>query len=170
MADDGDRVAAGGLILVGAERPSERRRDVHRGEEVAARQHAELDSRRARTVLGEPGRHRIERSEALEAPALVADVDVVRIRRRDIARAERFDRVLHADRVHLARVGNRQRPQHQRIGEAEDGAVGADADGERDHRDNGEARAGAQHADAVPEVLPEALEKDSHVPSIDVGV
>ena len=52
------------------------------------------------------------------------------------------------DRHDAGRVGDRQRPQQRGVGHAEGGGVGADAEGEGEHGDQGETGAAAQHAHA----------------------
>ena len=60
--------------------------------------------------------------------------------------------------THLAGPRHGQRPQQQRVGPAERGGVGADAQRERDDRHEREARVGGEHAAAVADVLRQALE------------
>jgi hypothetical protein len=55
----------------------------------------------------------------------------------------------------LLRVRDGQRAEHQGIYQAEDSAVGADAERERQHRDGKERGTAAQCARSVPEVLRE---------------
>ena len=52
-------------------------------------------------------------------------------------------------------------PKHQRVDDAEDGGVRADAEREREDGDRGEPGAAAQHPKAVADVLPERLERAS---------
>jgi len=54
-----------------------------------------------------------------------------------------------------------QRPQQQRVDHGEDGAVGADADGEHRHRGDGEAARPPQQADAMAQVTGEIVD-DGH--------
>jgi hypothetical protein len=148
-------VAARDLIFIGSERAADRRLDTHQWKQVAADHHADLElGRRAGIGRKRHGEIR-ERGEAVEALGAIANVDVVAVRRHERAGVERFDRRPRTDGEHLAGARDRKRPQQQRVGEAEDGAVGADADRQREHRDEGEAWAGRQHAEAVAEVLPQ---------------
>ena len=58
----------------------------------------------------------------------------------------------------LAGVCNGKRSQHDHVEQAEDRGVGADAEGKGEDGDEGEARAGGEHAQAVAQVLREVLE------------
>jgi hypothetical protein len=61
------------------------------------------------------------------------------------------------DRHQAVRLGVAQRPEQHRIDGAEDGGVGPDAEGEREHDDQGESGTLEQAADAVPEVLQQGI-------------
>ena len=58
----------------------------------------------------------------------IPEVHVIGVRRGQGTGAERFKGGGRAHREDLAGPGDRERPQEQRVGEAEDRAVGADAD------------------------------------------
>ena len=55
-------------------------------------------------------------------------------------------------------VGDGEGFEHYRIDQAEDGGVGADAEGQRQNRHGGEAGAGAEGSESVAEVLEEGVE------------
>ena len=57
------------------------------------------------------------------------------------------------DRGEPVCVGIRQRPEQQRVHHAENRRVGADADRERGHDDDGQRRVFAQHPDGIAEIL-----------------
>src|SRR5437763_1326701 len=153
-------VSSGYLILFGPEAASERRLDAHHGKEVAAGQHAHLQFRCARWIRSEAGREVRERDKSLEALAAVANVHVIAIRGDERAGAESLDRRRRADREDFARARDRKRPQQQRIGKAEDRAVGADADRQRKDRDRCETWTGGERAAPIPDVLPQPLQPD----------
>lgn len=139
VTENDDGIARRHLIFVGAERSSDDRIDVNDVEKVAAGEHPELELRRCGSFRSEADREVLVRDETFEAVAVIADVHVIRIRGTDRTGAECFNRRGPPDREYLARAWDGQRPQHQRVGKAEDGAVGADADGERQDRDSREA-------------------------------
>ena len=58
----------------------------------------------------------------------------------------------------LLRVGKGQRAQQQRVDDAEDGDVGADAEGENEDGDEGEAAVAAEGAEGVTEILEKNVE------------
>ena len=94
---------------------------------------------------GGPGREAGERVHATE-------VEVVRIRRRPVQRAAE---VAREDGHDLGRPRHRHRAQEQRVHEAEDRGVGADAESERHHGDRGEARMLHEKAHGLAEVVSE---------------
>ena len=51
------------------------------------------------------------------------------------------------------RIGKRDRLQQDGVDDREDGGVGADAERQRGHGGQGEARALAEHAERVPEIF-----------------
>ncbi len=53
----------------------------------------------------------------------------------------------------FSRIGIWERPQKHGVDDGEDGGVGADAEGEREHGDGGEAGGLAQHAEGEADVL-----------------
>ena len=126
------RVAAGDQVLSGPEGAPESGLDAHHPEQIAAGEHAQLQGGHGAGMAGESRRHVGEGDQAVEALAAVADVHVVAVRRLERARPERLERHRRADGDHVARSGDGKGPQQQRVGEAEDGAVGADADRQRE--------------------------------------
>jgi hypothetical protein len=62
----------------------------------------------------------------------------------------------------FTRVAHRQLAKQDLIDQRKDGGVGADAKRERQHRDRGEARIFAEHAQAESNVLPEIGHPASH--------
>ena len=59
----------------------------------------------------------------------------------------------------LLGIAHRQLSQEQLVREAEDGGVGADAEGQSEHRDDGEAGRLAQHADSEAQILPAGFQE-----------
>jgi hypothetical protein len=55
-----------------------------------------------------------------------------------------------------------QRPQEQPVGEAEDRAVGADADRQGENGNGGESRRTGERPPCVPDVLPHGFQPDRH--------
>src|SRR5579864_6312146 len=96
----------------------------------------------------------------LEAVAALREVPHVGGRRPDEL-AGPTGRALPSRRVGAhqpVRSRERQGPQRQGLDDAEDQRVGADAQGQREHGDKGEARALAQQAGGVPDVPGEAVQ------------
>ena len=86
----------------------------------------------------------VEQRNAVECAALGRVQKVERIRHRQVELHESGRGVLEDDEP--VGVGHRQRTQQHRVDDAEDGDVGADADGQRHDRDGREARAGGESA------------------------
>src|SRR5205823_4913964 len=66
---------------------------------------------------------------------------------------QRADARRIAERDQLLRMSHRDMAQHHGIDQREDGRVGADAEGEREHHDRGERRIAKQYAERVAEVI-----------------
>jgi hypothetical protein len=135
---------------------TERWLDAHQREQIAARHHSQFELGVRRGIGREPDGHIRERGQAIEALTAIADVDVIAVQRDQRAGIEGLDRRPRPDAEHVAGPRDRKRPQQERVGEAENGAVGADANREREHSDDGEGRARREHTEAVPDVLPQA--------------
>ncbi len=76
-------------------------------------------------------------------------------------------RGLLAERHHAIRLGERQRLEQHGVDDAEDGGVGADAEGEREDGDGAVGGLLTQHPGAVDEVVPEGFEEHGHTPMED---
>ena len=151
-------VASGHLIFFGPEGAADGRHDTHQREEVAAHQHAHLEFGGGLRIAGETCREIRERRQPIKALAAIADVHVVAVRRDKGTGAERFDGRSRTHGEHLARPGDRERPQQQRVSEAENGGVGADANREREDGDEGEPRTFREHPAAVAHVARDIVE------------
>ena len=64
---------------------------------------------------------------------------------------------LLAEGDEVLRVGDGKRLQHEVVDEGEDGGVGADAEGQREDGDGGEAGTFGHHAETVADVVPDAF-------------
>ena len=133
VAEHHDRVASGHLVFVGSKGAAQLGLHAHHREEVAAHQQADRQFRQRAGLGGEPHNRLGERDQSFEAPAAIPDVDVVAIRREQDRPdgAEEIDPTVSTSPA--ARHG--ERPEQQRIGEAEDRRVRADANRERDDGD-----------------------------------
>jgi hypothetical protein len=89
----------------------------------------------------------------LKSVALLPPIEKVR-RRRGVFRETEMRRVL-PDHDQLIRVSVGQRPKKDRVNDTEDGAVRADPERQRQHRNRGECGVLGQHAQAVFHVLSE---------------
>ena len=157
VSENHDGVASGHLILFGSERASELRLDAHHREEIPGHQHADGQPRRRAALGGESDDWIDKRNQPFEAPGAIANIEKVAIGGALDSSAGRGRG--KADRQDFGRMRHRQRPQQQRIGEAEHRAVGADANRQRQDGDEGEPRISGEHAPAVLEILPDAARK-----------
>ena len=66
------------------------------------------------------------------------------------------------------RLRHRQLLEHQPVDHAEDGGIGADAQGQRQDSHNREAGVPAQHARAVTQVLPQGFKEAEAVHTVDL--
>jgi hypothetical protein len=159
-ADRRDVMLAHLVLLVGEE-PAHDRLDA-KGLEVCRGDQADAHLLGLARRIGEadvlaPG---VVGDHLLEAVAALREVPHVERRRPDEL-ARPAGRSLPARRVdahQLVRRGERQGPQRQGLDDAEDQRVGADAQGQREDGDEGEARALAQQAGGVPDVTGEAVQ------------
>ena len=79
--------------------------------------------------------------------------------RRRHSRVLRAIGIEHLHVVQAIRIAVRQRLEQHAVHHAEDRAVGADAERERDQRRRGKRRRAAQHAEGIADVLPQLGEK-----------
>ena len=138
MIEDGDTRVGAGLRQRPVEESTEARGHVQRGEVVLG--HGRHHRRHAHVAGGDLHRHARDAGEPLERRRAVAQP-----RQLDAADARPED-----DAVRLGHAADRL--PEQRVDQAEDGGVQADAEGQRDHRQGGE-----------PRRPPEAAEQDSQV-------
>jgi hypothetical protein len=135
-------------VLLGQEAAAERRlRPEQR--EVVARDHLRgdlLGCGAARPVQLREG----DRRHLREDLVLVAQVLVVEVRQRQLAR---IPLVAHVHRREPAGILHRDRLQHRRVDQAEDGGVGADAERQRQHRHRREDRAPGEEPERVSKVV-----------------
>ena len=162
MIEDDDRIAANDAIVVDADGAPEHRLHPEHVEEIAADSHAELTLRGLVGGVGKARNDQPEGGQAAKAAVAIADLFVIRIGQgRGVGRREsRFRR--HGGHVDdLARTWGGQRSKDECVRKAEHRRVGPDADRDRGHRDQREARILPQHPDAVREVLPESANHHS---------
>ena len=101
----------------------------------------------------QPGSRNVESCQIFKAAVAVAQIEIVGIR---------LVRVAHLrtpEGIQALRPGYIQRPDDQRIHHTEDHGIGANRQGQRQHRGDGEARRLAQHAQAEPHIVHHAVEK-----------
>ena len=83
---------------------------------------------------------------------------VLEVRGRDAVARLRVHPIVLPDRHHPGGIAERQRPQQDRVDDREDGGVGADAEGERQHDDRGEAGTLPHQAQRVAKILEQHVE------------
>jgi hypothetical protein len=156
VVEDDDGTVPAGAVLVGPEGAAEPRTHAHRVEEVAAHGHPGFALNLFVGVSGKAGDDQGVGDEPLHAARLIAQVEVFGIGQPGIAKAHaRRERV---DRHDVARSRHGERSQHQAVGQAEHGRVGAHADGDRDDRGGGKPWILPEHPHAVAQVLTKAVQ------------
>ena len=153
VAEDDDGVALRHFVLFRAEGSAEGRAhsqqvEVGLGDELRGDALGLIDA-------GERHGAGIECGHGFEGAALGAPIEVIGI---GCAAALDFGALHVAPEFHQARrFGIGQRAQNDGIDHAEDGGVGADAEGQRERGDDGEAGTLAQGARGVAQILAAAL-------------
>jgi len=155
MAQHDDRIRAGRTIFLHREEATERGTRLEHGEKVAARG-AHLN-RLATIRAGEA--HRVgveaERGQPRERPSRGAVVDEVRVG--EVVEASTILRAAEGDNpfgMPHSRWGSKQK----RIGERHDRRRCADANGDREHRDDRKQGTSAEGPDGVADVLSQEVE------------
>jgi hypothetical protein len=149
---------AAGLVLVAAERAAEERADGESLEEAVGH---ELADHQLRVVAGqrEAGAHvRAHRQEGARPRLPVEEVQRRRPCAADVAAV-----VMLVEHQQAVRIGVRQRAQEHGVDDAEHPGVGADPQRQGDHGGRGQAGAPAEHAERLPQVLQEGVERDPDV-------
>ena len=131
-----DGIASRHSVLFRSKPTTEFGLDAHHREEVAADDHPDPRLRQCAGLDGERDFRLRKGNQAVEAFAALPDIDVVGVRgdERPTGRGKR------ACRQHIFGTRHRQWPEEERIGKAENGAVRADANRQRDDRDDRKAR------------------------------
>ena len=132
-------------IVSRRKQPAERGCDAEDGKVVPAHDFAEgmFDV----GIDPQPERLPLKCRQPDEGRVAVAQLDVLAVAHVGIA--------VGVDAHNFARIGYRQRSQENRVCQAEDGRVDADAQGEDRHRHQGEARRSGQSPEAVTKILDE---------------
>ena len=142
--------AAPGLVLVGQEAAAQRDRHAEQVEQPAADGGALNLARFAGADHGEQARG--VGFHLLEHPGVFPHAHEVGGRDPVVPGAVRIQ---HPDLVQAAGIPERQRLQQHAVHHAEDRAVGADAERERNQRDGGKRRRSPQRPQRVADVLPQ---------------
>ena len=95
--------------------------------------------------------------QSLEDRVVLLQLDVLRIVHRGVRREDRARRLVRRD-VELLGVGERQRPKEHAVQDGEHRRVRADAERERERRDDREARCAAERSKGEADVLDQSLE------------
>ncbi len=160
LADDDGRRRAGRRVVGGAQHAPSQGSDAHGVEERPADPEAlgiaRLAARRQVDPVGAPGGE-LREGFLLGADALPQGRRQLRVAAGEVARAAAAGR-RDPDVVEGLRIGDGQAPQPDRVDELEDRRIGADAESEREDRDEGERGLEAQAPRAVAEVLRETGE------------
>ena len=148
VADDDD-AARTGPILLGEEGPAVQRSRAEEIEQVGGDQGA-IDHFRVVAAREREG-GRSERRHPREGARLIAPIG--EIGRRNAEPVQPFRQIALEDHREPVRIDVGQRREHHGVHDAEDRAVGPDAQRQRQHGDRGEARALEEHPKGEPRIL-----------------
>ena len=157
VTDHRDRMCAQRAVVVGRQQSSELRFQLQHAKPLAADELYVRALRRAIRV-GQP--HPRNAAHGSETVACGEAGTQLLEQRVGLTLRDRQPRLV-ARHVDVLRLRNRHRLQQHGVGDREDGAVGADARGEREHDDEGEAGIRAQHPRAVTDVFGDGVERRS---------
>jgi hypothetical protein len=151
VADHGHRMRAARHVILRRQHAAER--GLH-AEHVEERSRHQLARRALRAALNAHGHGPVAAAEhTREHVVVIAEVDVVRIRERIlIALPVAMKRSLALEQHQLLRILHGQQAQQGLIDQREDRRVGAEAQRDREHRDDGEDRRLAQRAQGIAEI------------------
>ena len=143
----------GNRFVRGRECAADRRLDTKRGEVV-------VRDEQSRGGVGEIAGAEIQIDPGISEHrghgiGMLAQVDETRVGECAACAAARVDILDHDQTL---RVGDRQHAQQHSIDKAEDGGIGADAQGEAQNGNRGERRTPEQRPNSVPEILPKLVE------------
>jgi len=169
VRQDDDRRRGRGPILVGQEAAPERRADAEDRKEVGGDDRAAHRFALAAMVPHEIGRFAAERAHLGEDAIVVAIELVVGIRELHVAAdAGAARRVVLPDLAQARGIRDGRRLQQERVDEREDGGVGGDADGEREHRNRREAAVVDEHANRVSKIPTEGFHETPYACAADL--
>jgi hypothetical protein len=152
VADDGERVRAGPVVVLRREEAARRGAHAEHVEVVARHVEGEPALRHVVAGRGEAHVRLLRGGEPGEGVALIAEVYVVGERRRAVEPAAEITRVDLDEPRRIADADDGA--QQYRVDEAEDGRVRADAERERQHRRGREARTLQENSDGVAQIMP----------------
>ena len=153
VAQHGHRVAPGYRILLWPEATAEDGLDSQHPEEVSAHQHAQPELGRRLGALGDGERRIAKGHEAAERAGSLPVVEEVRPGEAVEVRAIGGVLGLGAQGHHLPRTRHGQGPEHESVGQAEDGGGSPRPEGEGEGGDQGEAGVLGHHAESEAHVL-----------------
>ncbi len=150
-------MAAGYLIIAIGEHAT---RDRSHAQRVEIAPGDQLDVDLLETAAGDAAVRAVEdaadRGDVLEDLVATTKISKERVRKELRASVRREPRATGrkraAEETQLLRVAHRQGAKHQRVDEAEDGGVGADAESQRQDRDDRESRLPRKHPRAVADI------------------
>jgi hypothetical protein len=152
IADDGHLLVAG-LLFLRQKVAAERGRDAQQPEEIPGCVRAPHLFRLA--VSCQVVKPCAKGGNLFEYMALRAPVE--KFRGRSDAAGHVAIRIGIPDQRDAAGIRKWERAQQYRVDDAENRGVGADSDGQRQHRHDGEAPASPQHPPAISQVLPDSF-------------
>ena len=163
VVEHGHRARVGLMVVLGTQGAADRRPHPEDVEEVAG---DDFPERSLGLTLGfETQGHGKAGQDAREDLVLVAKVPVHGIRERLVGEERALVGARAVEQHQLLGAGHGQEPQEDLIQQGEDRGVGADAQTQRGHHQQGEARILGQHPDGVAQVLDESFHGSSVEPT-----
>src|ERR1019366_4829028 len=162
--DDGGMAFVDAIVLLGREHPADGGAHAERLEVVAGYEFGVDSLGLTAEAEGNGGAEAAE--HAGERLRLFLEILVHRVRRHARSAIASYVRPGGPDHDELFGLRHGQEAQHQLIDQGEDGGVGADAEGQRGHGDQGEQRAARQAAQGESEIE----QKSGHALSVKYAV
>jgi hypothetical protein len=164
VAQDGD--VSSGLIFGGDEGSPQQRLGAQDIEETRA-DCARFDVE-SFTRAGKCRRARVVGGDGFESAVLRSEIDEIGIAERAVHIVEVHIGALEPDEALALR--KRKRLENDGVDDAEDGGVGADAEGQRQHHDGGETGLFREHTQGVANVLPQTIHLAIAPPQREVAI
>ena len=148
LTKDDDRIASRHLVFLWPEPATETRHNLERLEDICRGGKPYLELRLSPGITGEAGSQDSNRGQAGKRSIAVSDVEVLQIREAPV-----IGRGTGRERHHAKGIGHLERPQEERIGQAENRGIRANRQSDRDDGGKGKPRASAKGSQGVPKIV-----------------